>query len=252
MGRKNKAQAKPELTEDELLEQAMRDNAAAAEAAASCRPPPTPAEVVAKLDKVMLLNVVATVEGKDWQIVPGVDGDLCWYADVFDGKAALAAMQAKMPATPGNQLGLDFTPLGRAYSLSQGWTKRLLEGKVPPMRLQPSTKVLETCGAEGIKSLESQLPKVLKQANARQGPFPLFFLEELQSERVMPFFFTREDLVTCWVSSGKPFEDIPAQLNAIDLRALVARMLSEPSDWLERLLIVPPQCLIDLMQFMET
>jgi len=242
MGRKTKkASAGPELTEDELLDKAIKDNAAIPRT-------PTFVEVIAKLDQVLLLHLCAIRQGSK-QIVPGVDAELCWYADVLDAKAALSLMQDKMPKLPGHSLGLDFTPLGRAFSMSQGWTKQ--PGKTPPMRLQPSSKVLDACGTDGLTALESQLPSPIKQQNPRQAAFPLFYLEELQNESVMPFFFTRDDLVTCWMSSGRPFEDIPAQLSVIDLRVLVARMLQEPSDWLARLLLVPPQCLVDLMQFID-
>jgi hypothetical protein len=247
--------ASADLTEDEMLEQAIAENKAvadaAADAAASGIRPLTKMEVISKLDQVMVLNIVAVVNGAK-QIVPGSDGELCWYADVIDAKAALSALQAKMPTLPGHSLGLDFTPFGRAYSLSEGWVSpRQLQGDAPPMRLQPSSQVLEACGADGVKTLQSQLPAQLRKHNRRQGAFPLFFLEELQSERVMPFFFTRDDLVACWVSSGKPFEELPPQLSAIDLRALIARALTEPRAWLERLHIVPSQGLVDLMQMVD-
>ena len=54
------------------------------------------------------------------------------------------------------------------------------------MRLQPSSKVLETCGADGLLALERQLPPVLKKRNRRQGAFPLFFLKQLQNEASPP------------------------------------------------------------------
>ena len=74
---------------------------------------------------------------------------------------------------------------------------------------------------------------------------------ELQSERVMPFFFSRDDLVTCWMSSGRPFEDLPAELHVVELRALVSRVMTEPKDWLARLLLVPSQGVIELMQMVD-
>ena len=194
-----------ELTEDELLDQAIadkRDSKAAADAGVR---PLTRTELIAKLDQVMLLHVVATENGNK-QIVPGSDGELCWFSDVLDAKAELGAMQASMgPPPPGMSLGLDFCPLGRAFSLSDGWVSpSRIQGESPPMRLQPSSNVLEACGAERLLALEGQLPPVLKKRNRRQGAFPLFSLKQLQNERVMPYFFAREELVTAWVSSGRP------------------------------------------------
>ena len=237
-----------ELTEDELLDQAIAENKSAADAGVR---PLTQTELIAKLDQIMLLNVVATQDGKK-QIIPGADGDVCWYSDAFDAKSALGAMQAKMKPPPGISLGLDFCPLGRAYSLSDGWVNaQRIQGEAPPMRLQPSSKVLETCGEAGIHALERQLPAALKKRNRRQGAFPLFHLKELQSERVLPYFFTRDDLITCWMSSGKPFEALPPTLDVTDLRALVARVLTEPNDWLKRLKLIPPQSVVALMQMVD-
>ena len=215
--------------------------------------PLTKTEVIKKLDQVMVLNVVLVCDGQK-QIIPGTDGELCFFADPIDAKAALAAMQAELPPPPGHSIGLDFTPLGRAYALSEGWvmTRQLAGGKAPPaMRLVPSSQVVDTCGADGIKALEAQLPKQLQKLNKRQSAFPLFFLEELQSDKVMPFFFSRDDLVTCWMSTGKAFADLPPQLHVIDLRALVLRALTEPKDWLARLLLVPSQGVVDLMQMLD-
>ena len=104
------AAASAELTEDELLDQAIAENKAAADAGVR---PLTRTELIAKLDQVMLLHVVATQDGNK-QIIPGSDGELCWFSDVFDAKAELTAMHTSMPPPPGISLGLDFCPLGRA------------------------------------------------------------------------------------------------------------------------------------------
>ena len=105
-----KAAASAALTEDELLDQAIAENKAAADAGVR---PLTRTELIAKLDQVMLLHVVATQDGNK-QIIPGSDGELCWFSDVFDAKAELTAMHTSMPPPPGISLGLDFCPLGRA------------------------------------------------------------------------------------------------------------------------------------------
>ena len=250
--KKAAAPACADMTEDDLLDQTIANN----KKAAGVRPL-TKTELIAKLDQVMFLNVVATQDGNkpqdgNKQIIPGCNGELCWFSDVFDAKSELAAMLTQMPPPPGISLGLDFCPLGRAFSLSDGWVSaQRIQGESPPMRLQPASKVLETCGADGLHALEQQLPAVLKQHNRRQGAFPLFYLKELQNERVLPYFFTREDLVTSWMSSGKAVEDLPPTLDVTDLRALVARVLTEPNDWHKRLLFVPPQCVVDLMQMLD-
>ena len=256
MGKKKQQRngsADVDLTEDQLLDALAQENKATADRAAAGIRPLSQPEVVAKLDQVMLLNIIATGEGES-QIVANVDGEVAWYADPVDAKNALAKLQAKMPPLPGHGLGLHFTPLGRAYALSEGWVTKGLGGKskLPPvMRLHPASKVLETCGEDGVKALEGQLPRELRASNKHQGAFPLFFLEELQSERVLPFFFSHDDLVACWVSSGKAVEDLPPQLSVIDLRALVARVRTEPNDWLARLHLVPSQGVVQLMEMLD-
>jgi hypothetical protein len=258
MGKKNRKSAaniEAKLTEDELLDQAIRENkaaaaAAAAEAAAAVRPP-TPTEVVAKLDQALLVSIVAINQGTKHPIVPGVDGIVTWYADVGDAKAALAALKAKMKPQPGLSLGLDYLPLGRAYSLSDGWTPQRFRGGTPPMTLRPSSKVLQSCGSAAIQALEAQIPAAVKQRNPQQGAFPLLYLEALQSEGVLPYFFDREDLAACWIASGRPREQLPSQAQVVDLRSLVVRMCRESTDWLARVRLVPSQSMVDLVPFVE-
>ena len=67
-------------------------------------------EVVATLDQVMMmLNIVASGDGQDAKIVPGIDGDVVWYSSIVDARAALGKMQEAMPSVPGFTLGLNFT-----------------------------------------------------------------------------------------------------------------------------------------------
>ena len=50
-------------------------------------------EVVATLDQVMMLNIVASGDGQDAKIVPGIDGDVVWYSSIVDARAALGRCQ---------------------------------------------------------------------------------------------------------------------------------------------------------------
>ena len=223
MGKKTKKKDQApaaEPTEDELLDQAIVENkaaaaaaaaAAASEAASQLQTKPLPAaaagkkrvltrhEVVATLDQVMMLNIVASGDGQDAKIVPGIDGDVVWYSSIVDARAALGKMQEAMPSVPGFTLGLNFTPLGRALALSEGWMGPKA-GSGPPMRLQASQTVKDAVG-EGV--LAGSVPRHVAKNNSRTGAFPLFFLDELQSESVMPFFFSREELIRCWAASGR-------------------------------------------------
>lgn len=211
----------------------------------------TRAEVVVKLDQVMMLNIVASGEGREAQIVPGHDGSICWYSSVGDAREALGRAQAAMPQCDGFSLGLNFTPLGRALGLSEGWAGPKLGSAPPPMRLQASQEVKKAVEGALARSLPSDHKLLITKHNKRTGWFPLFFLEELQSKRVLPYFFSRDDLVRCWVASGRPLEAIPEQLEVTDLRLLVMRLLTEPGDWAGRLLFVPPQETIDLLQMVD-
>lgn len=250
MGKKkhNKAPREPV---DALLDAAVTENTALAKKNADKRPL-TRMEVLSKLDQVYLLNLVATTEDGQKQIIPDADGRLRWFSSVLDAKAALQAMQAKMPPVPGFSIRLDFTPLGRAYSLSDKWVdSKKLQGESPPMAIEASSRVLAACGQAAVDSLERSVPGVLRKRNPLQRPIPLFFLDELQSDRILPFFFSREDLASCWAASGKRVEDLPSQLNVTDLRALVARTLSEENDWLVRLRLVPSREMCELLQMVD-
>ena len=215
----------------------------AAEEEQRARPFPrvlTKKELIEKLDKMFLFNVCVHTGNKKQTIAVG--GELVWYADPTDAKMALEQAKALDPT---GAFALDVTPLGRAFALSEGWMGPP-PGQAPPMRLQASASVVQACGADG-----NTLPDKLKaKMNQRTGPFPLFFMEELQADDVVPYFFTKEDLVGCWTNSGKSAESLPSSLTLSDLRVLVIRMLTEEADW-SKVTLVPMQKAVDLMAMID-
>lgn len=174
--------------------------------------------------------------------VIAVGGEIVWYADPEDAKEKLDEAKA---FNPGAVLSLDVTPLGRAFALSEGWMGPPAK-ETPPMRLQASTAVLKACGDAG-----NTLPdKIKERMNKATGAFPIFSMDELATAEVSPHFFTKEDLVGCWLNSGKSAESIPSQLTLSDLRVLIFRMLTEEADW-SKVLLVPTQKAVELMEQIE-
>ena len=62
-------------------------------------------EVVATLDQVMMLNIVASGDGQDAKIVPGIDGDVVWYSNssIVDARAALGKMHGPRRRCPASR-----------------------------------------------------------------------------------------------------------------------------------------------------
>lgn len=184
-------------------------------------------EVVDKLDMVPVFNIIRL---PDRAIVPteddfGITGDPsgCWYFDRDDAQKQLETMQA---ANPNLELAVETTSLGTAFALSEGWQP------VPdntPLRLQASR-----AGLSELPEAPDPLPDVLRERfNPRTGPIPLLGVDGFRlGNGSTPLFFGIVDLVRTWTrDTGKPKEEMPS-LTLVDLRLIVARMLSdEGQDW---------------------
>ena len=65
------------------------------------------------------------------------------------------------------------------------------------------------------------------------GAFPLFMCDELCSNRVRPFFLSRQDLNETWIAAGRPAADLPTELTVVLLTKVVQMMLTAHGgiDW---------------------
>ena len=256
MGKSSKSKSKggkpKELNDDELLDQAIAENLrieeerqqqqqqlrATAAVAAQAAGRPSNAQVVRRLDDsgIQLFHIVAVREGNKSGACTSADGEWVFYFDPADAKAA---MEERSKTHPG-PLAVSFTPLGRAFALSEGWIKPAASDP-PPMRLQASQAVLRSFGGKVCHDLCP--PKIREQMNPRTSPLPVFTLSELQDEAsgATPFFFSRNDMTRRWVEkTGKPVAAVPEHATLSDLRVLVVRMLTNARDW-ETLQLVPDQ-----------
>lgn len=254
MGKQKKKGAKQaeQLNDDELLDQAIAENRrleeerrqqqqqleATAAVAAQAAGRPSKAEVLRRLDEsgILLFHLVSILEGNKSSACTSADGEWVFYFDPADAKAA---MEERSKTHPG-PLAVSFTPLGRAFALSEGWIKPAASNP-PPMRLQASQAVLRSFG--GKIGHDICPPKIREKMNPRTSPLPVFTLAELQDEETgaAPFFFSRNDMTRRWMEkTGKPIAAVPGQATLSDLRVLVVRMLTNPRDW-ATLQLVPPQ-----------
>ena len=162
-------------------------------------------------------------------VCPSSSGHIVFYTDAADAKADLEELKAQRSEEAASKLGLDHTPLGRAFALTQG----LMGLNAPAQcRLQFSRAVAASEGQAGV-------PQELRERMGKAGPFPLFYSERIDSHDVTPVFFHREDLNAFWVASGQSADDLPTP-TVTDLRVVVARTLQEPGFW-NPLTYVPPK-----------
>lgn len=160
----------------------------------------------------------------------------CWYTDLADAEEQVATLQAKFKAEDREpqSLSIEATPLSHAFALSERWVN---EGANVPLRMQASKTV--------IASLPGfpELPEELRGGfNPKTSVFPLWQLDELNTDEVTPFFFHAEDLAQYWAAeTGRPPSELPREgLDVTDLRVLIARMATLDDHW-DRVLLVPPR-----------
>lgn len=182
-------------------------------------------ETLMKMDQVMTFTISKLLPDGGRDVVPSPSGIVTFYTDATDAKKDMVQLMA---ADAAPKLMLDFTPLGRAFAVSQG----LMRLKTPvPTKIQFSRAMVEIAGQEGV-------PSELREQMQGAGPFPLFYTDKLGGETFTPVFFTREDLASFWVSCGGAHDAVPVP-TVTDLRIVVARTLQEAGNW-EALHFVPP------------
>ena len=183
-------------------------------------------ETLAKLDRVMAFTICRMLPDGSRDACPSPSGCVTFYMDAEDAKADLAALQA---ANSELKAALDFTPLGRAFALTQGIGGLKTPG---PTKIEFSRALVKQHGEEGV-------PPELRERMRSAGPFPLFYSDRLGSEQFTPVFFCVADLHEFWLTCGGNPHDKPTP-TVTDLRIVVARTLQEPGQW-EPLHYVPPK-----------
>ena len=188
-------------------------------------------EVVAKLDAVPVFHVVGT---DDKLMVPtndsydsggkgGGEACGCWYFDHADAELQLSGLQRAN--AEGVTLAIEPTPLGTAFALSEGWSA-VPEGTL--LRLQASHAVLAS-----LPEPPEPLPPALRERfNHRTGAIPAFMLEGYRTPRGhTPVYLDAPTLLQSWQrDTGKGKGQMP-DVSVLDLRLLIARMLSQEDDW---------------------
>jgi len=140
-----------------------------------------------------------------------------FFSDPYEAKHAMqqaSGLHAEL------KLVLGVMPLGKAYALTQEWA----EAQAPPRG--KGKKVLFTL--RGAPSATRETRDILKVQLQKAGLsteqcFPVFLCEELQSDAVLPVFFTREGVHSTWKLLGKDGPP-PDKITVTDLRILVGEM----------------------------
>ena len=224
----------------------LRDEAEAAQEAANKqltddvvahalgRDPLTHQSVVDKLDALPVFHIKAA----NGNMVPTDDAGTpcgCFYLDADDAKRQMARLE-ETNAVLG--LELEVTPLGTAFALSEGWSQ-VPEGT--QLRLQGSLALLAS-----LPEPPEPLPQVLQQRfNQLTSALPLIWIEGHRTWKgETPFYSDVLTLLSEWTrGTGKSKEQMPA-VTVIDLRLVVARMLSQADDW-RRVCFVPARKAMD-------
>ena len=238
-GGKGKDKAKPavQMSDDDMLDAAIAENKAAAEAAMEKKKAQvakdvevarqdqqaralSKQEIVERLDELPAFTIVDANKQFVALSMKDASGNvteeyvsMIW-TEPSEAKAALAQAVAVRPDA---QLALGTIPLGKAYALCEGWAEA---ETVTRFRLQAHAKASEELRPVLTRQLEQQgLPT--------QHVFPVFMCEQLTTDACMPVFLSRAEMVSTWerVMQRAGLERKPPEtLTTIDLKILVARM----------------------------
>jgi hypothetical protein len=194
----------------------------------------TRGEIITKFTTIPVFNLTNT---ETQQAFPTIDNPVgrpmgTFYTDLADAEEQVAKCQQLNPQF---KLAIEAVPLSHAWALSERWVN-----EAPPpgvLRIQASKAVLESL--PGFPGLPDELRSGFNPATSQM---PLWQMDELHTDKEMPYFFHFEDMVDYWMAkSGRPREEFPtANLDVTDLRVLVARMVTQEERW-DRMLLVPPR-----------
>ena len=180
-------------------------------------------EIVEKLDAVPVFHITG---GDEKQMVPtAADHSGTWFFGHADAQQQLAKLREANAGVKGLEFGIEVTPLGTAFALSEGWSP------VPPgtlLRLECSQAVVAT-----MPEPPAPLPSALRERfNQRTGAIPIFMVDGFRTAKgTVPACLDVRDLCRLWErETGRPRDAMP-EVTISDLRLLVARMLAQADDW---------------------
>jgi hypothetical protein len=187
----------------------------------STQPPPAdPAreKVIARLNECPAFCVV-NGDGNYVGIQNAEGGmDVIFHVCSESAKEVLELMQA---GNPDDGLHLICTPLGRAFQLCEGWVE------AGPDVDQSATYKLQSPSMVTDEAKDSALAQLSAQGREVSWSVPVFCCDEFQTDQMMPFFWTAENLFEGWERSGIATDDMPESPIAMDLRMLVTAMLQD-------------------------
>lgn len=175
-------------------------------------------EIIARLNEFPAFCIL---NGEDQLIgLPNEAGghDVCWYVDAAEAKEILALAVAGNPEDGGLHLGC--TPLGNAFLMCHGWPGDEWDAGAAEAAYK----------LKGPRAANDAPAPALRERLAAQGFDPgcwtlaVFCHDDFQSDEMMPFFMSAEELRAGWVRNGRPVEDTPGEPMMMDLRLLVAAM----------------------------
>jgi len=154
-------------------------------------------------------------------------GESClWFTDPATANATMRATMDDNPSMAGLHLGV--VPLGVAFETCNGWSDATVAAEstsgsyLGQLLLQGNPAELEGMG--------EHLRKQLRAEGMVEGGWqlPVFVCDEMQTEHLLPLFFSRTDLAETWVASGRSAESLPEAIAVMDLRLLVSKMATQP------------------------
>ena len=212
----------------------------------------TRAEIAAKLSEIPAFCV--TNEKGDVAMFrikgdKGFKAAVLFFLEPDEAKAAMEALQQAMPDT---KLKLTLHGLGAAFEHCLGWqqikTSPMAAGVVdqadaaffassdPEPAKTPAGETVEMriVGNHAlVNTTKEDMVSLLAQNSIEAGAWtlPVFLCNQLQSKSVFPAFLKPSDLRKTWMAAGRKEEDIPEDIVVVDLRLLVAQMLTDANDW---------------------
>jgi len=173
-------------------------------------------EIQEKLNEIPVFSVVDAQEN----IVPtlverGEPASLVYYIDLNEAHAVLAELRVQHP---GHNLTIGIDPLGTVFALTKEWVDSGAPSDAPKLHIQAPRGAIAT---------------------SKMGPCPLFFSREFELTAGTPIFVRRADLLSLWVTLGRP-ADKPPVIVVTELSALVVAMETEDQqvNW-ERMRLYP-------------
>lgn len=173
-------------------------------------------DVMQKLNQVPVFCFLA-----DGQVI-GVRNDkgediVSFHVDADEAREKFAALKE---ANMGMEVRMGALPLGAALDVCGGWGRKPISDDCQTRRLCPSPAHVDSYG----EMLRQQLIDAGRDPGTWQ--LPIFMCNEFQTERMIPVFFSREDLAAGWERAGRDKAKLPESILVMDLRVFCEQLQS--------------------------